>query len=133
MGALSIKVCFFAIICTLAVVIIKQVRPEYAVFVKVASTVGICAVAISVAAPIITYIRSLLFDNGLADNFNYAENVLKALGIAILTQICSDICRDFGEGSAASGVELIGRIEIILLCIPMFEAVIATVSEVLSW
>ena len=133
MGALSIKVCFFAIICTLAAVIIKQVRPEYAVFVKVASTVGICAVAISVAAPIITYIRSLLFDNGLADSFNYAENVLKALGIAILTQICSDICRDFGEGSAASGVELIGRIEIILLCIPMFEAVIATVSEVLSW
>ena len=133
MSTLSIKVCFFAIICTVAAVIIKQIRPEYAVFIKVASTVGICAMAISVAAPIITYIRSLMLDNGLADNFNYAGNVLKALGIALLTQICADICRDFGEGSAASGVELIGRIEIILLCIPMFESVIATVGEVLSW
>lgn len=132
MGALSIKVCFFAVICTVASVIIKQCRPEYAFLVRVASTVGICAVAVSVAIPIITYIRSI-FDGGLGEEFAYVENVLKALGVAVLTQICADICRDLGEGSAASGVELIGRIEILLLCIPMFEAVIVTVTEVLAW
>ena len=132
MGALSIKVCFFAVICTVASVIIKQCRPEYAFLVRVASTVGLCAVAVSVAIPIITYIRSI-FDGGLGEEFAYVENVLKALGVAVLTQICADICRDLGEGSAASGVELIGRIEILLLCIPMFEAVIVTVTEVLAW
>lgn len=132
MGALSIKVCFFAVICTVASVIIKQCRPEYAFLVRLASTVGICAVAVSVALPIITYIRSI-FDGGLGEEFAYVENVLKALGVAVLTQICADICRDLGEGSAASGVELIGKIEIVLLCIPMFETVIVTVAEVLAW
>ena len=132
MGALSIKVCFFAVICTVASVIIKQCRPEYAFLVRVASTVGISAVAVSMALPIITYIKSI-FDGGLGDEYEYLGNVLKARGVAVLTQICADICRDLGEGSAASGVELIGRIEILLLCIPMLQAVIVTVTEVLAW
>ena len=132
MGEISTKICFFAVICTVASVIIKQCKPEYAFLVRLASTVGICAVAVSIAGPIITYIKSI-FDGGLGEEYPYAQNVLKALGVAVLTEICADICRDLGEGSAASGVELIGRLEILLLCIPMFEAVIATVSEVLVW
>ena len=132
MGELSIKICFFAVVCTIVSVIIKQCRPEYAFLVRVASTVGICAVAVSVAVPIISYIRNI-FDSNTGVASDYTVNVLKALGVAVLTQICSDICRDLGEGSAASGVELIGRIEILLLCIPMFEAVLSTVGEVLAW
>ena len=132
MSVLSIKVCFYAVICTVTSVIIKQCRPEYAFLVRLASTVGMCAVAVSVALPIITYIKSI-FAGGLGDEFGYLGNVLKALGVAVLTQICADICRDLGEGSAASGVELIGRIEILLLCVPMLESVIVTVTEVLAW
>ena len=132
MSELSTKICFFAIICTVVSVIIKQCRPEYAFLVRLASTVGICAVAISVAGPIIEYIKSI-FDVGINENYPYVQNVLKALGVAVLTEICADICRDLGESSAASGVELVGRIEILLLCIPMFEAVMKTVSEVLAW
>ena len=132
MDSLSLKVCFFAILCVVIGVIIKQWRPEFSPFVKIASTVSICAMAVSVALPLIAYLRSL-FSGGVSDEIGYVGNVVKALGIAILTQICADMCRDCGEGSAASGVELIGRIEILLLCLPMFEAVISTVSEVLSW
>ena len=132
MNDLSTRICFFAVICTVASVVVKQCRPEYAFLVRLASTVGICAVAVSAATPIITYIKSI-FDGGLGEEYPYVQNVLKALGIAVLTEICADICRDLGEGSTASGVELIGRIEILLLCVPMFEAVITTVSEVLVW
>lgn len=132
MSELSIRVCFFAILSTIVTVIIKQCRPEYAFLVRIATTVGIFAVAVSVALPIITYVRSV-FSGGLGEEAIYVENVLKALGVAILTQICADICRDLGEGSAAGGVELIGRIEILLLCIPMLESVMVTVSEVLAW
>ena len=132
MSELSIKVCFFAIVCTVMAVVIKQVRPEYAIFVRLASTVGICAVAVSVAMPLITYIRSL-FEGEVLEGFDYVGNVIKALGVAILSQISADLCRDLGEGSAASGVELVGRIEILLLCVPMLETVISTVGEVLAW
>lgn len=132
MSEISVKVCFFAIVCTVAAVIIKQYRPDYAFLVRVASTVGISAAAVSVAMPIIAYINSV-FESGLGEEYAYVGNVIKALGIAVLTQICADVCRDCGEGSAASGVELMGRVEILLLCIPMFESVISTVTEVLAW
>jgi stage III sporulation protein AD len=132
MGGLCFKACLFAIICTVVAVIIKQIRPDYAFLVRASSTVGICAMALSVALPLITYLRSL-YSGGLSDGYDYVENVIKALGVAVLSQICADICRDLGEGSAASGVELIGRIEILLLCVPMLEAVISTVREVLAW
>ena len=132
MGALSTKVCFFAILSVVVTVVIKQIRPDYAFLVRIASTVAICAVAVSVAAPMIAYMRSL-FSGEALESFAYVGNVLKALGVALISQICADVCRDCGEGSAASGVELIGRVEILLLCIPMLEAVISTVGEVLLW
>ena len=132
MSEISVKVCFFAIVCTVTAVMLKQYRPDYAFLVRVASTVGISAAAVALAMPIIVYINSI-FDGGLGENYAYVGNVIKALGVAVLTQICADVCRDCGEGSAAAGVELMGRVEILLLCIPMFEAVISTVTEVLSW
>jgi len=132
MSGLSGKICIFALLCTVVAVIIKQVRPEYAFLIRLATTVGICSVAMSVTLPIITYMRSI-YEGSSMNERGYIGNVLKALGIAVLTQICADMCRDCGEGSAASGVELIGRLEILVLCIPMLETVISTVAEVLAW
>ena len=128
--SLSIKVCFFAVFCTVVGVIIKHLRPEFSPFVRIAGGVVVSALAISIILPIITFLRSLFEGSDLGE---YGGTVIKALGIAILTQICADICRDSGEGSAASWVELIGRLEILLLCIPMIEDILVSVREVMSW
>ena len=130
MAALSIKVCFFALLCTVIGVIIKHLRPEFSSFVRIAGSASISMLALSVILPTVTYIRSLFEGNSLSE---YGGVVVKALGIAVLTQICSDICRDSGEGGTASGVELIGRLEILLLCLPMIEDILSVVKEVMAW
>lgn len=89
-----------------------------------------CGVAISLIGPIVAYIDLLLEGAALGE---YGPYILKALGIAFLTQICADICRDCGEGSVASGVEIVGKMEIVLLCIPMLERILALVQEVIAW
>lgn len=127
---LSIQVCFFAIFCTVVVVVIKHIRPEFSPFVRIAGSVAISLTAIGVITPIVAYLNSL-FEGGSMDG--YGGTVIKALGIATVTQICADVCRDSGEGSAASGVELIGRLEILLLCLPMLEDILTTVREVMNW
>ena len=76
------------------------------------------------------YVRSLFSG---ADFGEIGSILLKALGVAFLAQICSDICRDCGENSAAAGVELVAKLEILLLCLPMLEKVLGTAREVLSW
>ena len=130
MSSLSVKVCFFAILCTVVGVVIKNIKPEFSPLVRIAGGVAVSTLALSIILPIVTYIRSLLSGSSLGE---YGDAVIKALGIAALTQICADICRDSGEGSAASGVELIGKLEILLLCIPMIEDILTTVREVMSW
>lgn len=130
MTSLSIKVCFFAVICIAASVTLRQLRPEFPAFLRIASVVAIGSLAVSVILPIVTYLASL-FDGDTIGN--YGGMVLKALGTAFLVQICADICRDSGEGSLASGVELIGKLEILLLCIPLLEDILGSVREVMAW
>lgn len=110
--------------------VIKYLKPEFSPFVRIAGSVVVSTLAISIILPIVTYITSLFEGSSLGE---YGGIVIKALGIALLTQICADICRDSGEGSAASGVELMGRLEILLLCLPMLENILSTVREVMSW
>ena len=94
------------------------------------SSVIIGALAVSVASPMLTYIGSLFESTSLA---KWGGTVLKALGIALIVQICSDICKDCGENSAALGVELIGKLEIVALCIPLLQSILTTAREVLKW
>lgn len=66
---------------------------------------------------------------------NTAEYVLimiKGLGAAFLTYFCSSVCRESGQGGVADIVELAGRLEILLLCLPLFIKLIETSSALLS-
>ena len=58
--------------------------------------------------------------------------MLKALGIAFISKICSDVCRDCGEGTLAGGIEGVGRIAIISLCIPIVAEILEYASAVLA-
>lgn len=128
--SLSIKICMLALVCTVAGVVIKQIRPDFAPLVRVAGNVAIVTVAVTLFIPTVAYIRSLFAGGSLGE---YGGIITKALGIAVLTQLCADICRDCGESSVASGVELIGKLEMLVLCFPMIEKLLDSVREVMSW
>lgn len=129
MMSFSVKVCLFAIFCTVIGVIIKHIRPDFSPLVRIAGTLAVSSAAISLIVPMTTYLQAILDGSSIGE---YGSIIIKALGIALLTQICADICRDSGESSAAAGVELIGKIEILLLCFPMLERMLSSVKEVMS-
>jgi stage III sporulation protein AD len=54
------------------------------------------------------------------------------MGIALLTQFCADVCRESGESGAASTVELTGKMEILLLCLPLLDEILSAARELLS-
>lgn len=62
----------------------------------------------------------------------YVSILFKALGICWLTQFASDICRDCGEGAIASAAEVFGKIQLVLLSLPLFEEVIDVVTRILE-
>ena len=59
-----------------------------------------------------------------------AALMLKALGIGFIVRIAGDLCRDRGEESAAGCLETAGKIEILLLCLPLFGELLDLIREI---
>ena len=62
---------------------------------------------------------------------SYLKLMLKVLGIALITQITADICRDCGETALAGQTEVAAKIIIVAMFLPLFEAVVKIISGLL--
>ena len=126
----SFKICAVAILFASLCVVIKHFRAEFIIPTRVAITIIICGVVITLIDPIIEYFNNIM-EQTLP--LEYMKIILKSLAIAFMVQISSEICRDCGENNIASGIETIGKIEIILLSLPMINNIISMSRELLSW
>ncbi|MBR1384813.1 MAG: hypothetical protein IJ555_13570 [Ruminococcus sp.] len=72
-----------------------------------------------------------LFDvSGLDDT--YMKILLKAFGISTTAKLSSDCCRDNGQSALGTQIELVGRLSIAVLSLPMFRAVTEIIGTLLS-
>ena len=54
----------------------------------------------------------------------YLKVLLQVLCVAFLTHICASICLDCGEGTIAEYVELGGKLEILILALPLMREIL---------
>lgn len=67
----------------------------------------------------------------LSETSAYIKIMFKVLGIALIAQLVSDLCRDCGESALAGQTETAAKILIITMIIPLLEAVISIISGLL--
>ena len=113
------------IISALSVVlflIIKKNNPEYALLAELSAV----AVVISVIYPEIKNVIDFFFDSAKDSYFDkvYVELIVKIVGISLISQLASDVCRDSGQQALASGVELAGKLIITVFTIPVAGALL---------
>lgn len=58
----------------------------------------------------------------------YIKLMLKVLGITLVTQFVVDTCRDNGENALASMTEIVAKILVVSMVLPLFETIISIVS-----
>lgn len=127
MSDTSYKLFGAAVLAVLAIMIIRKQSPDTAITLRLVATVALAAVCIFAIEPIVEYVRELSDTLGNTEKIGVAcEVLLKALGISILTHVTATVCRDSGEGSIAYYVELGGKIEILLLSLPLIREMIDT-------
>lgn len=127
MSDTSYKLFGAAVLAVLAIMIIRKQSPDTALTLRLVVTVVLAAVSILAIEPIVEYVRELSDTLGNTEKIGVAcEVLLKALGISILTHVTATLCRDSGEGSIAYYVELGGKIEILLLSLPLIREMIDT-------
>lgn len=124
------KICAIALISVSLFAVIKQISANFAFPLRAAVTVLLSSLLLLAADPVIGYINELFHIAGFS---KYAAVILKGTGIAVLTQACSSVCRDCGEGTVAGCVELGGKLEIFLLCVPLINEMLLTAQRLLLW
>ena len=125
-----IKICAVCIISAVVYIVVNKMSGSLSFGIKLGSTVLAGGIVALMAEPVIVQIYEL---SELGSGMNeYADIVIRALGVAILAHFCSDICHDCGENSAASGVILAAKIEIVILCLPLVEKIISYGAYILG-
>ena len=116
-----IKYCGAAICALIAIIILKGQKSEFAGIVSLAAAVLFFGAAAAEFYPTLKLMRGLIEGTSFE---SYLGTLTKALGITLAVQFSAELCRDAGESAIASKLELVGKAEIILLCLPLLRELI---------
>lgn len=123
------QISVLAAIGAICAAVIKKQVPDMAL------TLAICAVALILSLAMAAFypIRELMDTLGQRSGLSAAAlgPVIKTVGVAILTRVTAELCRDAGEGGLASAVEVAGGACALVVCLPLFEAVLSLILELL--
>ena len=101
------------------IIIIKQYRPEFAIYISIIAGVLILYIAMDKFNSIINLLQSISNKAGI--NKTFLEILLKITGIAFLSEFAVSICKDSGESAIASKIELGSKVIIISMSIPIIS------------
>ena len=119
-----------AMVGVVALLILRTHRPEWAPMLRIAVTVVAAGVTLSLASTVLGYVGDLADATGGMDQESWPI-LLKALGVAFLTEISASVCRDSGETGLSTWVETVGKLEVLLLSFPLIRIVLDTVTDIL--
>ena len=102
--------------------------------ISVLLTLSVCAMvvtaALTVLNPVIDFL-SKIREVGNVDS-TYFSILLKVVGIGMVSEICSIICKDAGNETLAKALQIMTSILVLWLSIPIFEKLLSLLDAVLE-
>lgn len=117
-----VKLCGVALIGLVATSVMKGLKNEMSGFISAVTGLILLGGSIAMLYPIISYMHEITKETGFSV---YIETVIKALGIAVISESAADLCRDAGESAIASKTEFTAKIMIIYLALPVIKNLIS--------
>lgn len=124
-----IKIIGIGFIAVIIIILIKQYRPEFAIYVSIGAGILIFSIIAGKFSGIIEVLKS--FTNKTSINNEFLTLLIKITGIAILTEFAVSICKDSGESAIASKVDLSGKVIIMSMSIPIMSSLLETIISIL--
>ena len=124
-----IKIIGIALIALIIIIIIKQYRPEFAIYISLVAGIIILALVIGNLTNVINLLKDISTRSGI--NNKFLGILLKMTGIAILTEFAISICKDAGENAIASKVEIGSKVIIISLSVPIISNLLEVILKLM--
>ncbi len=123
-----IKVIGLCVIALTASAALKSTLPKLVPFMIFSAGLAIFLFSLNDAKEALGYFYDMCDSNQYGD---YFKVMLKGLGVAYLSCIGSDMCRDCGEAGLAGRIELASKIEILLIAFPLIKNLIELSENIL--
>lgn len=123
------QVAAIAVTAALCAVVVKKQAPEIGAILGLLTGVLILLMTYPAIKSVKELMSTLSETAGLAPVV--LAPVIKTVGIAIVTKLAAEICRDAKEGGIASFLETAGAALALVVCVPLIEGVLSMVGELL--
>ncbi len=124
-----IKILGIALIALVIIIMLKQYRPEYAIFISILTGILILILVMDRLTGIINLIQSI--EDKFSINTQFIALLIKITGIAFLSEFAVSICKDSGEAAIASKIEIGSKIIIISMSIPIISSLLEIILKIL--
>ena len=123
------KIVGLGIVSTVLIVILRNIRPEFSLYISLVTGVIIFSMIIGELSYVIQTLNVLARQANL--EFTYFSTILKIIGMAYIVEFGAQISRDAGENSIAMKIELGGKVLIMVLAIPILLALMDLILKIL--
>ena len=124
-----IKIIGIGLISLIIIIIIKQYKPEFAIYVSIIAGILIIYLIFNKLEGIINLLKTISNKSGI--NNEFLELLLKITGIAFLAEFAINLCKDSGEGAIASKIEMGTKVIIVSMSIPIISSLLEVITKLL--
>ncbi len=124
-----LQIVCIGIVAVILSVTIKQQKPEIALQVSIVTGLLIFIIIVVKLASVIDFIKA--FSRKADIDTTYITILLKIVGIAYIAEFGAEVCKDAGESSIASKIELAGKVTIVILAVPIISSLLDLVVKLM--
>lgn len=125
-----IAVAVIGIGAVLFAVQLKQIRPEYSMYLSLGAGIMIFAYAFGQLDVIVQAVNKI--QSYVQLDSAYLGTLIKMIGITYTAEFSSNICRDAGYSTVGSQIEMFAKLAVMVLSVPILLALLDTLTEFLS-
>lgn len=124
-----IKIAGIGIVALTIIIIIKQYRPEFAIYISLIAGILIVLLVMDKLEEVVKLIQAISTKTSI--NNQFLSVLIKITGIALLTEFAVSICKDSGESAIANKIELGSKVIIISMSIPIITSLLEVMINIL--
>ncbi len=107
----------------------KGQKGEYGIYIALAASVLIFGIALTKLQVILAVIEEM--QSYIQISETYIALLIKIVGITYVAEFASSLCKDAGYGAVASQIEVVGKLTILTVSMPVLLALLRTMNHFL--
>lgn len=124
-----LNIALVGIVAVLMAILFKKGKEEYSLYISIAACIIILFLGIGKLETILDSIHRL--QEYIIINNTYINILIKIIGITYVTEFAAALCKDSGYTAIGSQVELIGKISVLAISMPILMALLDTINNFL--